>query len=146
MTDLSLGEMTQLNQMLSMNSIRKGTIHSLPNTENFPFLVKLNEDTPFKLPEFMKSVETHKSYTNRESRITKVMWVMDLVDNKRVLYYANPNSKKVLHNNKLQSEEILNASKPMVPSNVQVLWRLDATYYIENEQEVFYSAELRKYA
>lgn len=145
MTELTLDETTRLNQLLSNNSIRKGTIVSIPKASDIHFIKILNADNPFKIPELMKSTETWKYFTNRDCRVTKVMWMMDLKDGKRLVYYPNPNSVKVLHNSKLQKEDKLSASKILVPDNVVVLWRLDATYIIENEQQVFGGAELRKY-
>ena len=144
MDDLTLGQSTELNQILLQNDMRKGTIRILPKCE-FQFINVLNENNGFKIPEFMKSVETHKSFTNRGERITKVFWIMDLTNGQRLLSYSNPNSIKTLSNSKLISEEITLHRKLLVPANVTTLWRLDATYLIENGKEVYDKAEVRKY-
>ena len=105
MDDLTLGQPTELNQILLQNDMRKGTIRILPKCE-FQFINVLNENNGFKIPEFMKSVETHKSFTNRGERITKVFWIMDLTNGQRLLSYSNPSSIKTLSNSKLISEEV----------------------------------------
>lgn len=144
MDDLTLGQSTELNQILLQNDMRKGTIRILPKCE-FQFINVLNENNGFKIPEFMKSVETHKSFTNRGERITKVFWIMDLTNGQRLLSYSNPSSIKTLSNSKLISEEVTLHNKLLVPANVTTLWRLDATYLIENDKEVYDKAEIRKY-
>lgn len=144
MDDLTLGQSTELNQILLQNDMRKGTIRILPKCE-FQFINVLNENNGFKIPEFMKSVETHKSFTNRGERITKVFWIMDLTNGQRLLSYSNPNSIKTLSNSKLISEEVTLHNKLLVPANVTTLWRLDATYLIEQGKEVYDKAEVRKY-
>ena len=144
MDELTLSEATVLNQTLLTNDMRKGTIRILPKCD-FQFINVLNGDRGFKIPELMKSVETRKSFTNRGERITKVFWIMDLTNGQRLLSYQNPNSIKTLNNGKLISEEITLHSKLLVPSNVTTLWRLDATYLIENDKEVYDKAEIRKY-
>ena len=144
MDDLTLGQSTELNQILLQNDMRKGTIRILPKCE-FQFINVLNENNGFKIPEFMKSVETHKSFTNRGERITKVFWIMDLTNGQRLLSYSNPSSIKTLSNSKLISEEVTLHNKFRVPANVTTLWRLDATYLIEQGKEVYDKAEIRKY-
>ena len=144
MDDLTLGQSTELNQILLQNDMRKGTIRILPKCE-FQFINVLNENNGFKIPEFMKSVETHKSFTNRGERITKVFWIMDLTNGQRLLSYSNPSSIKTLSNSKLISEEVTLHDKLLVPANVTTLWRLDATYLIEQGKEVYDKAEVRKY-
>ncbi len=144
MDDLTLGQSTELNQILLQNDMRKGTIRILPKCE-FQFINVLNENNGFKIPEFMKSVETHKSFTNRGERITKVFWIMDLTNGQRLLSYSNPSSIKTLSNSKLISEEVTLHNKLLVPANVTTLWRLDATYLIEQGKEVYDKAEVRKY-
>ena len=144
MDDLTLGQSTELNQILLQNDMRKGTIRILPKCE-FQFINVLNENNGFKIPEFMKSVETHKSFTNRGERITKVFWIMDLTNGQRLLSYSNPSSIKTLSNSKLISEEVTLHNKLLVPANVTTLWRLDATYLIEQGKEVYDKAEIRKY-
>ena len=144
MDDLTLGQSTELNQILLQNDMRKGTIRILPKCE-FQFINVLNENNGFKIPEFMKSVETHKSFTNRGERITKVFWIMDLTNGQRLLSYSNPSSIKTLSNSKLISEEVTLDNKLLVPANVTTLWRLDATYLIEQGKEVYDKAEVRKY-
>ena len=144
MDDLTLGQSTELNQILLQNDMRKGTIRILPKCE-FQFINVLNENNGFKIPEFMKSVETHKSFTNRGERITKVFWIMDLTNGQRLLSYSNPSSIKTLSNRKLISEEVTLHNKLLVPANVTTLWRLDATYLIEQGKEVYDKAEVRKY-
>ena len=144
MDDLTLGQSTELNQILLQNDMRKGTIRILPKCE-FQFINVLNENNGFKIPEFMKSVETHKSFTNRGERITKVFWSMDLTNGQRLLSYSNPSSIKTLSNSKLISEEVTLHNKLLVPANVTTLWRLDATYLIEQGKEVYDKAEVRKY-
>ena len=144
MDDLTLGQSTELNQILLQNDMRKGTIRILPKCE-FQFINVLNENNGFKIPEFMKSVETHKSFTNRGERITKVFWIMDLTNGQRLLSYSNPSSIKTLSNSKLISEEVTLHHKLLVPANVTTLWRLDATYLIEQGKEVYDKAEVRKY-
>ena len=144
MDDLTLGQSTELNQILLQNDMRKGTIRILPKCE-FQFINVLNENNGFKIPEFMKSVETHKSFTNRGERITKVFWIMDLTNGQRLLSYSNPSSIKTLSNSKLISEEVTLHNKFRVPANVTTLWRLDATYLIEQGKEVYDKAEVRKY-
>ena len=144
MDDLTLGQSTELNQILLQNDMRKGTIRILPKCE-FQFINVLNENNGFKIPEFMKSVETHKSFTNRGERITKVFWIMDLINGQRLLSYSNPSSIKTLSNSKLISEEVTLHNKLLVPANVTTLWRLDATYLIEQGKEVYDKAEVRKY-
>ncbi len=144
MDDLILGQSTELNQILLQNDMRKGTIRILPKCE-FQFINVLNENNGFKIPEFMKSVETHKSFTNRGERITKVFWIMDLTNGQRLLSYSNPSSIKTLSNSKLISEEVTLHHKLLVPANVTTLWRLDATYLIEQGKEVYDKAEVRKY-
>ena len=124
--------------------MRKGTIRILPKCE-FQFINVLNENNGFKIPEFMKSVETHKSFTNRGEHITKVFWIMDLTNGQRLLSYSNPSSIKTLSNSKLISEEVTLHNKLLVPANVTTLWRLDATYLIEQGKEVYDKAEVRKY-
>lgn len=136
MDDLTLGQSTELNQILLQNDMRKGTIRILPKCE-FQFINVLNENNGFKIPEFMKSVETHKSFTNRGERITKVFWIMDLTNGQRLLSYSNPSSIKTLSNSKLISEEVTLHNKLLVPANVTTLWRLDATYLIEQGKEVY---------
>ena len=105
----------------------------------------LRNDIKKKINEFMKSVETHKSFTNRGERITKVFWIMDLTNGQRLLSYSNPSSIKTLSNSKLISEEVTLHHKLLVPANVTTLWRLDATYLIEQGKEVYDKAEVRKY-
>ena len=144
MDDLTLGQSTELNQILLQNDMRKGTIRILPKCE-FQFINVLNENNGFKIPEFMKSVETHKSFTNRGERITKVFWIMDLTNGQRLLSYSNPSSIKTLSNSKLISEEVTLHNKLLVPANVTTLWRLDATSLIEQGKEVYDKAEVRKY-
>lgn len=144
MDDLTLGQSTELNQILLQNDMRKGTIRILPKCE-FQFINVLNENNGFKIPEFMKSVETRKSFTNRGERITKVFWIMDLTNGQRLLSYSNPSSIKTLSNSKLISEEVTLHNKLLVPANVTTLWRLDATYLIEQGKEVYDKAEVRKY-
>jgi hypothetical protein len=144
MDDLTLGQSAELNQILLRNDMCKGTIRILPKCE-FQFINVLNENNGFKIPEFMKSVETHKSFTNRGERITKVFWIMDLTNGQRLLSYSNPSSIKTLSNSKLISEEVTLHNKLLVPANVTTLWRLDATYLIENDKEVYDKAEIRKY-
>ena len=144
MDDLTLGQSTELNQILLQNDMRKGTIRILPKCE-FQFINVLNENNGFKIPEFMKSVETRKSFTNRGERITKVFWIMDLTNGQRLLSYSNPSSIKTLSNSKLISEEVTLHDKLLVPANVTTLWRLDATYLIEQGKEVYDKAEVRKY-
>ena len=144
MDDLTLGQSTELNQILLQNDMRKGTIRRLPKCE-LQFINVLNENNGFKIPEFMKSVETHKSFTNRGERITKVFWIMDLTNGQRLLSYSNPSSIKTLSNSKLISEEVTLHNKLLVPANVTTLWRLDATYLIEQGKEVYDKAEVRKY-
>ena len=144
MDDLTLGQSTELNQILLQNDMRKGTIRILPKCD-FQFINVLNENNGFKIPEFMKSVETHKSFTNRGERITKVFWIMDLTNGQRLLSYSNPSSIKTLSNSKLISEEVTLHNKLLVPANVTTLWRLDATYLIEQGKEVYDKAEVRKY-
>ncbi len=144
MDDLILGQSTELNQILLQNDMRKGTIRILPKCE-FQFINVLNENNGFKIPEFMKSVETHKSFTNRGESITKVFWIMDLTNGQRLLSYSNPSSIKTLSNSKLISEEVTLHNKLLVPANVTTLWRLDATYLIEQGKEVYDKAEVRKY-
>ena len=144
MDDLTLGQSTELNQILLQNDMRKGTIRILPKCE-FQFINVLNENNGFKIPEFMKSVETHKSFTNRGERITTVFWIMDLTNGQRLLSYSNPSSIKTLSNSKLISEEVTLHNKLLVPANVTTLWRLDATYLIEQGKEVYDKAEVRKY-
>ena len=144
MDDLTLGQPTELNQILLQNDMRKGTIRILPKCE-FQFINVLNENNGFKIPEFMKSVETHKSFTNRGERITKVFWIMDLTNGQRLLSYSNPSSIKTMSNSKLISEEVTLDNKLLVPANVTTLWRLDATYLIEQGKEVYDKAEVRKY-
>ncbi len=144
MDDLTLGQSTELNQILLQNDMRKGTIRILPKCE-FQFINVLNENNGFKIPEFMKSVETHKSFTNCGERITKVFWIMDLTNGQRLLSYSNPSSIKTLSNSKLISEEVTLHNKLLVPANVTTLWRLDATYLIEQGKEVYDKAEVRKY-
>ena len=144
MDDLTLGQSTELNQILLRNDMRKGTIRILPKCE-FQFIDVLNENNGFKIPEFMKSVETHKSFTNRGECITKVFWIMDLTNGQRLLSYSNPSSIKTLSNSKLISEEVTLHHKLLVPANVTTLWRLDATYLIEQGKEVYDKAEVRKY-
>ena len=144
MDDLTLGQSAELNQILLRNDMRKGTIRILPKCE-FQFINVLNENNGFKIPEFMKSVETHKSFTNRGERITKVFWIMDLTNGQRLLSYSNPSSIKTLSNSKLISEEVTLHHKLLVPANVTTLWRLDATYLIEQGKEVYDKAEVRKY-
>ena len=144
MDDLTLGQSTELNQILLQNDMRKGTIRILPKCE-FQFINVLNENNGFKIPEFMKSVETHKSFTNRGERITKVFWIMDLTNGQRLLSYSNPSSIKTLSNSKLISEEVTLHNNLLVPANVTTLWRLDATYLIEQGKEVYDKAEVRKY-
>ena len=144
MDDLTLGQSTELNQILLQNDMRKGTIRILPKCE-LQFINVLNENNGFKIPEFMKSVETHKSFTNRGERITKVFWIMDLTNGQRLLSYSNPSSIKTLSNSKLISEEVTLHNKLLVPANVTTLWRLDATYLIEQGKEVYDKAEVRKY-
>ena len=144
MDDLTLGQPTELNQILLQNDMRKGTIRILPKCE-FQSINVLNENNGFKIPEFMKSVETHKSFTNRGERITKVFWIMDLTNGQRLLSYSNPSSIKTLSNSKLISEEVTLHNKLLVPANVTTLWRLDATYLIEQGKEVYDKAEVRKY-
>lgn len=144
MDDLTLVQSTELNQILLQNDMRKGTIRILPKCE-FQFINVLNENNGFKIPEFMKSVETHKSFTNRGERITKVFWIMDLTNGQRLLSYSNPSSIKTLSNSKLISEEVTLHNKLLVPANVTTLWRLDATYLIEQGKEVYDKAEVRKY-
>ena len=144
MDDLTLGQSTELNQILLQNDMRKGTIRILPKCE-FQFINVLNENNGFKIPEFMKSVETRKFFTNRGERITKVFWIMDLTNGQRLLSYSNPSSIKTLSNSKLISEEVTLHNKLLVPANVTTLWRLDATYLIEQGKEVYDKAEVRKY-
>jgi hypothetical protein len=144
MDDLTLGQSTELNQILLQNDMRKGTIRILPKCE-FQFINVLNENNGFKIPEFMKSVETHKSFTNCGERINKVFWIMDLTNGQRLLSYSNPSSIKTLSNSKLISEEVTLHNKLLVPANVTTLWRLDATYLIEQGKEVYDKAEVRKY-
>ena len=144
MDDLTLGQSTELNQILLQNDMRKGTIRILPKCE-FQFINVLNENNRFKINEFMKSVETHKSFTNCGERINKVFWIMDLTNGQRLLSYSNPSSIKTLSNSKLISEEVTLHNKLLVPANVTTLWRLDATYLIEQGKEVYDKAEVRKY-
>ena len=144
MDELTLGEATELNQTLLTNDMRKGTIRILPKCE-FQFINVLNENNGFKIPKFMKSVETHKSFTNCGERINKVFWIMDLTNGQRLLSYSNPSSIKTLSNSKLISEEVTLHNKLLVPANVTTLWRLDATYLIEQGKEVYDKAEVRKY-
>lgn len=141
---LTIEDSTELNRILFENNMRKGTIRVIAK-DDFHFINNLNGDNSFKLPDVMKSVETRKSYTNRDARVTKVFWIMDLHNGQRLLSYQNPNSIKTLHNNKLVSEEITLHAKLLVPSNVATLWRLDATYIIENDAQVYDKAEVRKY-
>lgn len=145
MSELTLNEETALNQLLTNNDMRKGTIRVIPFSEDIHFIKIANPDNPFKMPELMKSVETHKAYANKSPRITKVLWVMDLVNGQRVVSYHNPCVRKVLRNNRLESEIKLNGSSTLVPSNVKTLWRLDATYVVEDGKEVYDHAEMRKY-
>lgn len=144
MSELTLDQATTLNQLLC-NGIGKGRILNIPRTEKIPFITAANENTPFKLPELLKSVETHKSFTNRPTRIVKVYWLMDLTDGNRALYYPSPVVKKVIHNNKLRDEIKLNDLSARVPRNVETLWRIDATYILEDGKEVFDHAQMRKY-
>lgn len=141
---ITLEDATELNRILFENTMRRGTIRIIAKDE-FHFINTLNGDNSFKIPEVMKSVETRKSYTNRNSRVTKVFWVMDLQNGQRLLSYQYPNSIKSLHNNKLVGEEITLHNKLLVPSNVVTLWRLDATYLIEDGVEVYDKADIRKY-
>ena len=144
MDDLTLGQSTELNQILLQNDMRKGTIRILPKCD-FQFINVLNGDRGFKIPELMKSVDPRKSFTNHNERINKVFWIMDLTNGQRLLSYSNPSSIKTLSNSKLISEEVTLHNKLLVPANVTTLWRLDATYLIEQGKEVYDKAEVRKY-
>lgn len=145
MEEPTLNEATMLNQILANKTIKPGGMVVLGQTKEPPLFIDLANVEPFKLPKSMRGVETRKSFTNRASRITKVMWIMDLTSGVRVLRYPLPNLIKVLHNNRIQNEERISNQEGLVPSNVNTLWRLDATYELENDQEVFYEAVLRKY-
>ena len=145
MSELTLDDETALNQLLANNEMRKGTIRVIPFSDNIHFIKIANPDNPFKMPVLMKSVETHKAYTNKSPRITKVLWVMDLVNGQRVVSYPNPCVRKILNNNRLESEIKLNSNSALVPSNVKTLWRLDAIYVVEDGKEVYDHAEMRKY-
>lgn len=143
MSELTLNEQTKLNQLL-LEGIRVGRMEILPKTEDFSFIGKTNTKS-FKMPTHLKGTETKKGFTNSKPRITKVMWIMDLTNGTRVLFYPNPSTLKVLHNNRLQSESKLLVPNSQVPSNVETLYRLDATYLLEDEKEVYYDSEIRMY-
>ena len=143
--ELTLEQSTELNRILYANEMRKGTMKVIAK-DDFHFINVLNDGKSFKLPELMKSTETRRSYTNRGERITKVFWIMDLTNGQRLLSYHNPNSIKILNNNKLMSEEVTQHHRLLVPANVTTLWRLDATYLIEDGKEVYDKADVRKYA
>lgn len=143
MSELTLNQQTKLNQLLEQG-VRAGRMEIIPKTEDFSFIGKINTKA-FKMPTHLKGTETHKSFTNSKARITKVMWIMDLTNGTRVLYHPNASVQKVLHNNRLQSESKLLVPNAMIPSNVATLYRLDATYLKEDEKEVYYDSEIRKY-